>query len=93
MHDTVEIEGAEHDSGHLDLPCCPEPNVRHRLLQRRFVRKRLQHRHSCSVCVCICVCVCVCGLSEVAENEGIAFAVVDAGRQRLLQLARILRLY
>jgi hypothetical protein len=62
-------------------------------LQRRFVRKRLQHRHSCSVCVCICVCVCVCGLSEVAENEGIAFAVVDAGRQRLLQLARILRLY
>jgi hypothetical protein len=37
------------------------------------------------------VCVCVCGLSEVAENKGIAFAVVGAGRQRVLQLQLQLR--
>ena len=30
------------------------------------------------------VCVCVCGLSGEAENRGIAFAVVGAGRERLL---------
>ena len=78
MNDTVEIKGAKHHSGHLDLPCCPELYVRHRPLQRRFVRKSLEQRHSW------CVCVCVCGLSGEAENRGIAFAVVGAGRERLL---------
>jgi hypothetical protein len=77
MHDTVEIEGAEHHSRHLDLPCCPELNVRHRLLQRRFARKISEQRHSCvcvCVCVCVCMCVCVCGLvqSEEAESKDTA---------------------